>query len=676
MTTRERRILVATAVLAVGAPVLAVALVGDRTDALASRLADASGTPASIGSIDADLTGTVRLSTVAFGSLLAADTIEASVALESLLSGDLRADEIQIASPRVAVEIDADGDSNLARLARRLAKRPAAGARSPGRPSRPPRIRRIVVSEGTLTARIAGVGAISADGVEIVPDTHGARLITGPLRVTSLGGPLPTLANTSIELAFTRSAAEITFPEMKLGRVLAVGGSGTVTAGETTTVLRDVAAGRLATAPGAATTPDPIEVRATIDDGGVPRAIAVEVTPTLLHVSGDHVPLAGLAAIAPRSVVLDDAHATGTLRIALDRRGVAIEADGSIDNLAVQHKTLAGAPIPITAAVRTSARLASDAIVLERFELDMGAMHARAAGSLQRGNATTPLSAQLQLAVAGARCADLLASLPADVRGPLDGMVLDGELGLESTLAIDLGAPSGDGVAIDIDFTGRCKTLAEPPGADVTTLAKAEADRDDYIAIDRIPSRLQGAFVSAEDGRFWHHDGFDLEQIGRSLEIDLRERRLARGGSTISQQLVKNSFLTHRRTLDRKIQEAVLTWRLEERLDKQQILERYLNIIELGPQIRGIGAAAKYWFGTTPKGLSTRQAAFLAALTSEPTSMSRRVRRHGGLDEVSADRVATILRAMRRDGVISSAEHDAARAQSMDFVPAAIRDDR
>ena len=701
MTTRERRILVATAILAVGVPAGAMALVRDRTAALSVHLSSAADVPSSIGSVDADLTGTIRLSNVAFGSLVTAETIEASVALDSLLSGNLRADEIQIASPRVAIEIDADGDSNLARLARRLAKRPAptSATAPPGaRTHRSPRIRRIVVSEGTLTARISGVGEITADRVEIVPDTHGARVITGPLRVSSHGGPLPALADIDVELTFTRSAAEISLPEMKLGRVLAVGGSGALTAGDTRTILRDVAAGRLAsrspmqmawsgaaaqttsltsTAETAPTVPSlaPIEVRALIDDSGIPREVAIEATPTLVRVSGDRIPLAGLAAIAPRSIHLGSARASGTVRIARERDAVAIEADGSVEGLALEHKTLASFPVPVAAAVRTTARVSRDALELARAELDMGALHVRASGNVHRGNATTPMSAQLDVAIEKARCGDLLASVPAEVRGPLDGMVLDGELGLASRLTIDLGAPAGDGAALVADFAGRCKTLAEPPAADVTTLATSDAS-EDFVEMAKIPPRVQGAFVSAEDGRFWRHDGFDLQQIARSLEIDLREQRLARGGSTISQQLVKNAFLTHRRTLDRKIQEAILTWRLEARLDKQQILERYLNVIELGPGVRGIGAAAKHWFNVTPRGLSTRQAAFLAAITSEPTSMSKRVRRRGGLDEVSAERVATILRAMRRDGVISSAEYDAARAQPMGFVSAAIRDDR
>ena len=117
---------------------------------------------------------------------------------------------------------------------------------------------------------------------------------------------------------------------------------------------------------------------------------------------------------------------------------------------------------------------------------------------------------------------------------------------------------------------------------------------------------------------------------------------------------------------------SILTWRLEARLDKRQILERYLNIIELGPRVFGITAAARFWFGVAPRELSVRQAAFLAALTSEPTSMSRRVRRAGGLDPDSTTRVEVVLFAMRRDGVIDAAELETARAAVLHFAPTAV----
>jgi penicillin-binding protein 1A len=188
-----------------------------------------------------------------------------------------------------------------------------------------------------------------------------------------------------------------------------------------------------------------------------------------------------------------------------------------------------------------------------------------------------------------------------------------------------------------------------------------------------MPAFVPAAFVSAEDARFFTHHGFDTTQIAKSFEIDLRDHRLARGGSTISQQLVKNTFLTQRRSVDRKIQEAILTWRLEARLDKKTILERYLNIIELGPHVFGVSAAAHYWFDSDVDDLSVRQAAFLAALTAEPASMARRIRHGDGLDPDSAARVDTILRAMKRDGALTREQLDAARTSSMHFSSQALR---
>jgi hypothetical protein len=663
---RERRILIATAMLAVGVPAGAAAWVKSRTQSLADHLGTAGGVTASIGGIDADLTGAIRLSEVAFGDLVAADAIEASVALESLLSGQLRADEIRVAGPHVAIHVDADGDSDLARLARRLAHQGSGPSGSGAR------LRRIVVSSGTLTAHVAGIGDLSADGVELIPDADGVRVITGAVHVAGGSGPV------GIELGFSRSAAELALPAMKFRRVLAVGGSGTVRAGDRTVALREVAAGRLSAG-------GDLEVHAEIDDGGIPRPLSVELSPRDLTVTlrGERVPLRALAAIAPRGLVVETARATGSLRV--HRKGAAIEldADGSFDGLVIDHRAFAAEPVPISAQVRATVSVAPEAITVGSLAIDTGAVHASANGWLRRGS---PISGQLDATLASAACADLLASLPAELRGPLDGMVLTGSLGGHARLAIDLAAPAGDGAVLSSSLTGGCQALAEPPAADVTSLTSTSehtfADgshalvgpaEPEWVPIRRMPSHLTGAFVSAEDGRFWSHEGFDLQQIAHSLEIDLRERRLARGGSTISQQLIKNAFLTQRRTFDRKIQEAILTWRLEARLDKKQILERYLNIIELGPHIFGIRPAAQHWFGESPHELTIRQSAFLAALTSEPTSMTRRIRRAGGLDPDSAERVAIILRAMRRDGVLSADEFDRAQAAPMWFADAALR---
>ena len=126
----------------------------------------------------------------------------------------------------------------------------------------------------------------------------------------------------------------------------------------------------------------------------------------------------------------------------------------------------------------------------------------------------------------------------------------------------------------------------------------------------------------------------------------------------------------------RKITEMKYALQVEKELTKQQILERYLNILELGPRVFGLRAAADYWFNVSPRELNIKQAAFLAALTSQPTAMARRIRKAGGLDADSAERVAVVLRAMRRDGVLSPETFEEAVHQPMYFAASAVPRER
>jgi hypothetical protein len=665
LSTRERNILVATAALAIAVPTVAVAWVDHETSALADHLAAAAGVPARLGDVDADLTGTVRLSDVALGQLIAADSIEASVALESLLAGQLGADEIRVAGPKVALEVDRSGDSDLARVVRRLSH---SGHRGGGAP----RVRRIVVSAGSLSANIAGIAELEADGVELVPDEMGVRVITGRLRVHGEAGLVRG------ELDMARSAAELDLARGHFGRVLAVGGTGTLhVSSDKTIALRDVAVGRLDRS-------GTLEARAAIDDGGALRQVSVSLDSHFaVTVRGDKIPLRPFAPLAPKALVLDTGRASGQLTVRRAGTTVQLIVNGSVDGIQLEHKALAGEPVPLAVTLRGSLSVSEGAVALDHASLDLGAIHWAASGWWRRG---TPPSGQIDLRLAPAQCAELLASLPAALRGPLDGMAMTGTLGGHAHLAIDLAAPDGSGVDLGAELANACTVTTEPPAADVGALAgvaehsfpdgsrmRVGKGEPQWYGLRRLPGWVPGAFVSAEDGRFYDHHGFDLTQIGKSLEIDLRDHRIARGGSTISQQLVKNAFLTQRRSFDRKLWEAVLTWRLEQRLDKRTILERYLNVIELGPHIFGLRAAAQHWFGLSPRELNVHQAAFLAALTCEPETMARRIRRAGGLDPDSGARVDIILRAMRRDGVIDDDQLDTALETSLHFAQAALR---
>jgi membrane peptidoglycan carboxypeptidase len=133
-----------------------------------------------------------------------------------------------------------------------------------------------------------------------------------------------------------------------------------------------------------------------------------------------------------------------------------------------------------------------------------------------------------------------------------------------------------------------------------------------------LPDRVPATLVAAEDSGFFRHHGFDLADIRAALAADIDSGRFERGGSTISQQVVKNLFLTGERTAARKLEEAVLVWRLEKLLTKRRILELYVNLAELGPGVYGVAEAADRYFGKEPDQLSVDEATQLAALLPAP----------------------------------------------------------
>ena len=139
-----------------------------------------------------------------------------------------------------------------------------------------------------------------------------------------------------------------------------------------------------------------------------------------------------------------------------------------------------------------------------------------------------------------------------------------------------------------------------------------------WTPLSAISRELVVCVVKAEDDRFYDHDGFDWEALRKSLEENLEENRYARGGSTITMQLAKNLFLWREKSLVRKAIEAYLTWRLETSLDKKRILELYLNAIEWGPGIYGIGEASRHYFEKHPSELGLGEAALLAAIIPNP----------------------------------------------------------
>lgn len=139
------------------------------------------------------------------------------------------------------------------------------------------------------------------------------------------------------------------------------------------------------------------------------------------------------------------------------------------------------------------------------------------------------------------------------------------------------------------------------------------------VPLSRIPRHMQRAVLIAEDARFYSHNGLDLEAIREAVDRNLAEGEFRVGGSTISQQTVKNLFLSPARTPLRKWHELILTWGMERHLKKRRILEIYLNVAEFGRGIYGVEAAARAYWGVTAAELTVSQAAELAATLPGPT---------------------------------------------------------
>ena len=147
--------------------------------------------------------------------------------------------------------------------------------------------------------------------------------------------------------------------------------------------------------------------------------------------------------------------------------------------------------------------------------------------------------------------------------------------------------------------------------------------RHKWVPYARISINLKRAMIAAEDAKFLDHDGFDWEAIQKAYEKNIVKGKIVAGGSTISQQLAKNLFLSGKRTPWRKGQEALITIMIEKVMTKRRIFEIYLNIIEWGNGVFGAEAAARHYFGTSAANLDAEQAAQLAAMVPKPRYYDR-----------------------------------------------------
>lgn len=183
-----------------------------------------------------------------------------------------------------------------------------------------------------------------------------------------------------------------------------------------------------------------------------------------------------------------------------------------------------------------------------------------------------------------------------------------------------------------------------------------------WVSYNSISPHLRNAVLIAEDSAFFQHSGYDLEQIKESAKKNWRERRFARGASTITQQLSKNLYLSTSKNPLRKIQEFFIAQEMERRLTKQRIFEIYLNVIEWGDGIYGIEPAARAYFGKSASELLPEEAAILAAMIPNPRRYTPARNR-----KYLESRKAEILSRLARYNYLAKDEYEAARLRPIAF---------
>jgi len=262
--------------------------------------------------------------------------------------------------------------------------------------------------------------------------------------------------------------------------------------------------------------------------------------------------------------------------------------------------------------------------------------HARVNVTAELRRTGNETRAKVDVSVPLAACDALIESLPLGLAPLASQVKLEGTLALEAGIIFDTAHPKDTDAKWDLANGCRVRgataqvapeRFREPFILEVPDARGAVVERafgpgtPNWVSLSAMTTHLPDAILVCEDGRFFSHNGFDSQAIRNSIKDNLLRGRFMRGGSTVSMQLAKNLYLRREKTVSRKLQEAVLTLLLEQSFSKNDLIELYLNVVELGPGIYGVGEASRFYFDTTAAELSPTQAFYLASILPNPKVM-------------------------------------------------------
>lgn len=373
----------------------------------------------------------------------------------------------------------------------------------------------------------------------------------------------------------------------------------------------------------------------------------------------------------------------GTIQASLSQDAQTLSASGeaSVEGLSLESQKLAEGLVSFPRVVlKGKGQLAVDGSMMQLKEAEVSLGEARFQGDFQiekegehvklLANAKAPLLS----------CQALLDSAPRGLLGPVERIAFDGTFSLDAGVEADTRHLKQ--MKVRWNFKNGCRAKAVPAALDPERfrgLFQREVvgagnfpmqlefgpHSPGWVPYDEVSPFIEAALLVSEDGRFFRHNGFDDRAIESSIRDNTRAGRFVRGASTISMQLAKNLYLSRDKTMSRKLQEAALTSLLEQSFEKKELLELYVNIVEFGPGIYGIRAAAEHYFGTHPGRLTPAQAFFLVSILPAPTR--EYFEADGKLTEARAKYVRYLLSIAEKRGRLSPAELEEAQSEELVF---------
>ncbi len=361
----------------------------------------------------------------------------------------------------------------------------------------------------------------------------------------------------------------------------------------------------------------------------------------------------------------------------LTSSSITIEVGAKVNSLTLEGKRIAKTPVEIN---HSSAQIlvhlqphhyyidTLSVVKLNQIEANVGVYYSTMPDSIISINLRTTENTWQEL----------IESLPKGLFGNLSGMKLGGKF--QYGLKINIDPHRIDSLTIEpkmiskgfyigsygnTNFAALNDTFTHrvyANGAFVRSIHLGTSNKN-YTPLGHIPEYLRWAIATSEDGSFYNHRGFDLDGIRYAAACNIKERRFARGGSTISQQLVKNLYLNRDKNISRKIEEFIIVWIVENAhiVSKDRMLEIYLNIIEWGPNIYGISEASNFYFKKKPCELTLNEALFLAYIIPRPTKF-KYLFDNGQLKPFMQDNFEFVATKMQNRGYISPNDYSTVNA--------------